>query len=91
VTDPIASYSEFPYEVDLRSYEQPEFYEAWIKEKPSMKRREISTLFQWDAKDGKAEDHAEGFNEYLLNIFKSELAGGWSISENINPFRLQHL
>lgn len=88
MTNPIASYSEFPYEVDLSSYEQPELYESWIKEKSSMKRREISTLFHWDAKDGKTEDHSEGFNKYLLKIFKSELAGGWSISEKIDPFRL---
>lgn len=85
---PSASFSEFPYAVDLSVFDQPDLYESWIKEKPSMKRREISTLFQWDAKDGKAEDHAEGFNKYLLDIFKSELADGWSISEKIDPFKL---
>ena len=83
-----ASFSEFPYAVDLSGFDQPDLYESWIKEKPSMKRREISTLFQWDAKDGKAEDHAEGFNKYLLAIFKSELVDGWSISEKIDPFKL---
>jgi len=82
------SFDEFPHEVDLDCFEQPELYEAWVKEKPSMKRREISTLFKWDSKDGKVQDDAMGFNEYLLALFKAELASGWSISEQIDPFRL---
>ena len=84
----IQSFDEFPYEVDLDRFEHPELYETWVREKTSMKRREISTLFKWDSKDGRFQDDAKGFNDYLLALFKSELAGGWTISEKIDPFKL---
>jgi len=81
-------YDEFQYEVELSRFDHQDLYAAWIKEKPALKRREISTLFQWDAKDGKISDSFDGFNDYLLELFKSELASGWSIAEEVNPFKL---
>ena len=81
-------YDEFRYEGEVSRFDQPDLYAVWIKEKSAMKRKEISTLFQWDAKDCKVNDDSDGFNDYLLELFKSELESGWSISEKIDPFKL---
>ena len=79
---------DLPFSIDFDLYEIPELYRSWLAEKSSLKIKEIGTLFAWDCKDGKTENTDEGFNQYLLSLFKTDLSNGWSISEEIDPFKL---
>ena len=82
------SLPEFPHRVDLTLFEQPALYESWIREKSTLSKREIASLFQWDVRDKKAQDNESGFNEYVLSLFHADLADGWSLSEKIDPLKL---
>ena len=79
---------ELPYKVNFSLSRSPDLFEAWLGEKPSLKLKEICTIFEWDAKDGKIENSEESFNNYLLKRFNDELASGWSISEKVDPIKL---
>ena len=59
-----------------------------MSEKPSLKLKEIATIFDWDVKEGKIENSEESFNNYLFKRFDDEVASGWSISVEIDPIKL---
>ncbi|MFL0788970.1 MAG: hypothetical protein AB8E87_01965 [Prochlorococcus sp.] len=61
------------YPVKFSSFENPQIHEAWLNEKSALKLAELVTIFRWDSNDGKVDDTQEGFNEYLLRLFKEDL------------------
>lgn len=79
---------ELPYDIDYSFHEEASLYEAWLKEKSALQIQEIATLFQWDISDGKIDNSEDGFNGYLVALFRQDIAQGWSISEEIDPFKL---
>ncbi|QNI94544.1 hypothetical protein SynA15127_01466 [Synechococcus sp. A15-127] len=80
--------SRLPYSINFSLHVNADLYEAWFKEKSALKINEIVTLFRWDTNDGKIENTEEGFNNYLLDLFKSDLTKGWSLSSEVDPFKL---
>jgi hypothetical protein len=81
-------FDEFPYEVDLGLAEEAVLFEAWLEEKSTLKKKEMAKLFQWDAQESKGSDTPQGFSKYLFDLYMSDVANGWSISEEVDPFKL---
>ena len=79
---------DFPHPFNIGIADEPGLFEAWVKGKSTLKKKEIAKLFQWDAKDGKVSDTPEDFGKYLLAVFASDLASGWSLSEEVDPIKL---
>ena len=48
----------------------------------------MAKLFQWDAQESKGSDTPQGFSKYLFDLYMSDVANGWSISEEVDPFKL---